>query len=93
MQSHLNVIIPTNLGTINVYCYSSESKFAENKESFKKFVNSIILFPDIKYEPNFLRDNPFLNDVIYEGKYVNILLLITMGILFSRRIKSKRDVK
>jgi hypothetical protein len=33
------------------------------------------------------------NDVIYEGKYVNILLLITMGILFSRQIKSKRDVK
>jgi hypothetical protein len=88
-ESQLNVIIPTNLGSVNIYCYSTSDKFANDKESFKKFVKSISIDPDIKYEPNFIRDSPVLNKILYEGiykgKYVNFLFYVLIIVIIIYR--------
>lgn len=92
-NDQLNVIIPTNLGTINVFCYSTKENFVKDKESFKKFINSIGLFPDVKYKASFIRDIPLINDVFYEGKHLtSIIVVISFGIFYLTRNRSKRVV-
>ncbi len=92
-EDQLNAIIPTNLGTINIYCYSTKENYSKDKESFKKFINSIMLFPDVKYKASFVRDIPFINDVFYEGKHlIAIIMFISIVVIFLMRKKSKRVV-
>jgi hypothetical protein len=88
--SQLNVIIPTQLGTINIFCYSADYKFDSDKKSFVKFVNSIILSSDVKYKPSFIHDNPIINNVIHAGK--SILLLLFLAIIVIVRIKNRKNM-
>jgi len=86
----LNVIIPTQLGTINIFCYSSDNKFASDKESFYKIINSIVLATDLKYKPSFVRDIPFLNNLIFGGGgVIYMVLIVIIGVTISIRRKMK----
>ena len=92
-NDQLNAIIPTSLGSINIYCYSTKENYQIDKESFKKFINSIMLFPDVKYRESIIRDIPLFNDMFYEGKHLStIIVFILLIIIYLARKKNKRVV-
>ncbi len=89
-ESSLEVIIPTEKGTINVFCYSTKENFPLIKNDFKRIVNSIFVNPDIKYSSNFLLDIPYLEKFIKSINTTNIFFLtIIIALLLSRRIQKK----
>jgi hypothetical protein len=91
-NDHIQVIIPTQFGSINVFCRSSEADSANDKVSFKKFINSIVLYKGTKYSTNFLRDIPVLNKILFEGSPLGAILFFTVVIYFaSRQYRRLRD--
>jgi len=91
-SDQLNVIIPTSLGSINIYCYTTKENFVKDKESFKKFINSILLSRDVKYKTSIIRDIPIINDIFYTGKYLTLLFVLAFGIIYWTRKKNKRII-
>ena len=92
-DSTIQVIIPTEEGTINVFCYSSKSKYPIFKKDFEHIINSIFIYPDIKYSSNFFYDIPILGDIIYSFNSTNIFFLTLIIILIvTRKYKYKKEV-
>ncbi|HVO74849.1 MAG TPA: hypothetical protein VMT35_12550 [Ignavibacteriaceae bacterium] len=90
-DSTLEVIIPTEKGTINIFCYSSKEKFQNSKEEFKDIVNSIFINPKIKYSSNFILEIPILKEIIYSFNKLNLFFLaVIIFLLSARRIKHKK---
>ena len=87
-DSTIEVIIPTEKGTINVFCYSSKNNYPIIKNDFDHIVNSIFIHPDIKYSSNFFYDIPILGNIIHSFDSTNILFLtIIIALLISRKYK------
>ncbi|MFA7419155.1 MAG: hypothetical protein WCZ90_05655 [Melioribacteraceae bacterium] len=91
-SDQLHVIIPTKYGSINIFCRSSVENFAKDKDSFKKFVNSIVLYNDTKYSTNFLRDIPILNRILFESSPLGtVLFFVAVAFIASRWYKRMRS--
>lgn len=92
-DSTIEVIIPTEKGTINVFCYSSKNNYPIIKNDFKHIVNSIFIYPDIKYSSNFFYNIPVLGDIIYSfiGTKIFFLIIIIL-LLVTRKFKNKKGV-
>jgi hypothetical protein len=92
-DSTIEVIIPTEKGTINVFCYSSKNNYPVIKDNFEQIVNSIFIYPDIKYSSNFFYDIPILRDIIYSFNRMSIFfLIIIIVLLVTRRYKNKKVI-
>jgi len=92
-ESSLEVIIPTEKGTINVFCYSSKENFLKDKNDFKRIVNSIFVNPEIRYSSSFLLDIPVLDKIIKLINTTDIALLVLIIVLIARIITLKYKIK
>lgn len=84
-NDHIQVIIPTQFGSINVFCRTSEENFAKDEVLFKKFINSIVIYNDSKYSTNILRDIPVLNKILFEGSPLGAILFFMAVTFFAAR--------
>lgn len=91
-DSLIEVIIPTEEGTINVFCNSTSSDIKKNKEEYTRFINSIALNPRLKYRESVMNDIPLLGD-LFSGKifHERIFSFILIGIIIGLIVKSKRQ--
>ena len=87
-NSRLDAIIPTNYGTINIYCYSDKVNFYNDKKEFISFVNSIELSESAKYKVRVIFDNPLFNEIVMFFKNNWMFLVI---IILVRRISKVFD--
>lgn len=91
LKDKLNVIIPTNYGSVNVYCYSTKESFEKDKIEFEKFINSIAISKEAKYNSTFIRESEFLYDLFYNDKtkiyYSSIAMIAGIVTVFITRKK------
>ncbi len=92
-ESTLEVIIPTEKGTINVFCYSTKTNFSTDKTVFKKIVNSIFVNPDIRYQSNILRDIPIIGKLFETISNTDAVVLVIIVSLFAALYNLKRKKK
>ncbi len=91
-DAKLYAIIPTNRGTINIYCYAKNIISNRKDNQFISFVNSIELLPSQKYNKNFVRDIPILGDLLWNTELIKILLIIIAILLLLRFTGRKKQV-
>lgn len=91
-DSVINVIIPTEQGTINIICVSSLQDFNDNKAFFKNIINSMIVALDITYKDDFIHNTPVVRDIVKKENFSTILFFILIAVVFAARVYKRKMV-
>ncbi len=84
------VIIPTQKGTINIFCYAAKKDFKSDLAVFKGIINSIAESPDLKYKKNIFRDVPVLGKLFWGDNDTGIIVFVFMILSIIGTIIRKR---
>lgn len=88
----IEVFIPTEEGTLNVFCYSTALDLKKNRERYSQLISSILINPALVYKKNAIRDIPILGHILYGRIYrerIVTIVIFTMILGFIFR-KNKR---
>ncbi len=89
----IEVIIPTEEGTINVFCYSSPSDLKKNKDRYTKIINSISVNPDLWYRESIINDTPVLKMFFKDKRFLEQIGLTAVIVLFTGIILRKKRTR
>jgi hypothetical protein len=89
-DSALEVIIPTDHGSINVFCYSSKADYHSTREQLVQIVRSIRVHPSSEYKKSFFRDMPFVDYLFHDYHLNGILIALLIAALIVARARSKK---
>ena len=86
------IIIPTNYGKINIYYRTNNKNSPDEIKTVKKFVSSILLSPDTKYQSDLIKENPFLDKLIYQGGYIHLIYIFGLILIIYLSRKKRNSV-
>jgi hypothetical protein len=89
-DSTLEVIIPTEQGTINFFCYSSKAGFPTDKAQFVQIIRSVRVNPSIAYKKNILRDLGIISQYFYRDENIHFVLIVSIIALIVARFKTRK---
>lgn len=89
-DSTINVIIPTEKGTINIYAVSDLRNSVTNKPVLQKMIKSIIVAHDLKYKDDFIHNTPILRDVVKRENLSNIIIITFVIVVLAARIYNRK---
>ena len=90
----IEVFIPTEEGTVNVFCYSTALDLKKNSERYSELIRSINIKPSLVYKKNAIRDIPILGHILYGRIYrerIITIVIVTMIAGFIIRKNKGRD--
>jgi hypothetical protein len=90
-DSVIEVIIPTNDGTINLFCYSSKADFPLYKDQFVQILHAVRVQEPLMYRHNFFRDIPMMDHFFHNYNVNGFLILLVIVVLIIARVQSKKS--
>lgn len=90
----IEVFIPTEEGTINLYCHTTALDLKKNKDVYKRIINSVFIEPQYQYKENALRDLPVIGSILYEKNSFNRIIIVVLVIAaIGIFVRKKRSVE
>lgn len=93
-DSSINVIIPTEEGSVNIFCTSDLNGFSANKALFENVIKSIIIAHDLVYKDDFFHNTPVIREIFRKEYRSNLIfILIIIGIVGIRAYRRKSQTR